>query len=128
MCQTWRCMWAFVSSIGLVHGGTLLQDRFVVCPSMLGSERLAFYGVFDGTVGDFASHYVMQHMLRNLLNERVSVVIDMVLVWLQAHVCVCVLSLSHIHDVIPPHYTNTALSCSCFLSFPRQWTGSLSFP
>ena len=117
-------MWAFVS---LLHGGTLLQDRFVVCPSMLGSERLAFYGVFDGTVGDFASHYVMQHMLRNLLNERVSVVIDMQPWFWFGCKRMCVLSLSHIHDV-NPHDINTALSCSCFLSFPRQWTGSLGFP
>lgn len=44
------------------------EDRFVMCPKLLGSDRFQFYGVFDGTVGDFASDYVHKAFLPNLIN------------------------------------------------------------
>lgn len=45
------------------------EDRFVVCPRMLGHDDLQFYGVFDGTVGDFTSDYVHTTILLNCVRS-----------------------------------------------------------
>lgn len=45
------------------------EDRFVVCPRLLGRDDLQFYGVFDGTVGDFASDYVHTTILLNCVRS-----------------------------------------------------------
>ena len=49
-----RKTYAAHTDIGL---RTTQEDRFVVCPRFL-REDAAFFGVFDGTVGDDASHYI----------------------------------------------------------------------
>lgn len=45
------------------------EDRFVVCPRLLGRDDLQFYGVFDGTVGDFTSDYVHTTILLNTVRS-----------------------------------------------------------
>mmetsp|Transcript_54780 Transcript_54780/g.132111 ORF Transcript_54780/g.132111 Transcript_54780/m.132111 type:complete len:357 (+) Transcript_54780:81-1151(+) len=45
------------------------EDRFVVCPRLLGRDDLQFYGVFDGTVGDFTSDYVHTTILLNCVRS-----------------------------------------------------------
>ena len=41
------------------------EDRLVCCPEF-GSKHRGFFGVFDGTVGDFASDYVHKNIVDNL--------------------------------------------------------------
>ena len=45
------------------------QDRFFACPSIRGRPDLACFGVFDGTVGDFAAHYCHVHFVENLYKQ-----------------------------------------------------------
>lgn len=39
-----------------------------MCPHFLGSENYSFFGVFDGTVGDFASDYIHPRVLPYTVN------------------------------------------------------------
>lgn len=43
------------------------EDRFVVCPKILGKDTQQFYGVFDGTVGDYTADYVHTTFVLNFL-------------------------------------------------------------
>jgi serine/threonine protein phosphatase PrpC len=47
----------------------LAQDRLVACPNVGGRHDVACFGVFDGTVGDFAAHYCHMHFVDNLLRQ-----------------------------------------------------------
>lgn len=38
------------------------QDRLCVCPRLFGRDDVSFFGVFDGTVGDFAADFVHVHL------------------------------------------------------------------
>jgi hypothetical protein len=42
------------------------EDRLVLCPQFLGREDAAVAAVFDGTVGDAASHFCQQNFLEAL--------------------------------------------------------------
>lgn len=44
------------------------EDRFDACPSVLGNDDLQFYGVFDGTVGDYASQYAQNSFFPHLVD------------------------------------------------------------
>ncbi|CDJ49322.1 serine-threonine phosophatase 2C, putative [Eimeria brunetti] len=47
------------------------EDRFTVCPSLIpGRDDAAFFGVFDGTVGDFASDSVKDLVVPHLVSNR----------------------------------------------------------
>ena len=46
------------------------EDRFVVCPKILGKDTQQFYGVFDGTVGDYTADYVNSTFLLNFLRSK----------------------------------------------------------
>ncbi|XP_026192364.1 probable protein phosphatase 2C 34 [Cyclospora cayetanensis] len=46
------------------------EDRFTVCPALLaGRNDVAFFGVFDGTVGDFASDSVKDLVVPHLVSS-----------------------------------------------------------
>lgn len=45
------------------------EDRFALCPRLYG-DASAFFGVWDGTVGDFASHNVRSLVLPHLLKSE----------------------------------------------------------
>ncbi|CDJ44214.1 serine-threonine phosophatase 2C, putative, partial [Eimeria tenella] len=46
------------------------EDRFTVCPALIpGRNDAAFFGVFDGTVGDFASDSVKDLVVPHLLSS-----------------------------------------------------------
>ncbi|KAL8446650.1 hypothetical protein Emag_004657 [Eimeria magna] len=45
------------------------EDRFTVCPRLVGNRNdVAFFGVFDGTVGDFASETVKDLVVPHLVS------------------------------------------------------------
>ena len=41
------------------------EDRLVMCPSFF-REDAAFFGVFDGTVGDDASHFISRNIVKHI--------------------------------------------------------------
>jgi len=45
------------------------EDRYVACGDCIEPKKSAFFGVFDGTVGDFASENVKEIMVRTLLQQ-----------------------------------------------------------
>jgi protein phosphatase len=45
------------------------EDRFVLCPDLLGGEY-AFFGVFDGTVKEHASEWIHKHILPILIQTK----------------------------------------------------------
>eukprot|EP00386_Alphamonas_edax_P000940 GDKI01002815.1.p1 GENE.GDKI01002815.1~~GDKI01002815.1.p1 ORF type:complete len:107 (-),score=8.33 GDKI01002815.1:9-329(-) len=46
------------------------EDRFTICPTLVkGRDDCAFFGVFDGTVGDFASDNVKDLVVPHLVNS-----------------------------------------------------------
>jgi len=45
------------------------EDRLCVCPNM-GSDDRGYFAVFDGTVGDFASEYIHNRLIRHLVTSR----------------------------------------------------------
>jgi hypothetical protein len=48
-----------------------LQDRLLLVPTGYGRDDVAFFGVFDGTVGDVASEFVHLHAANNILGSEV---------------------------------------------------------
>ena len=50
--------WGVVSCAQHIGRRRRQEDRFTICPDLGVGERSAFVGVWDGTVGDFASHNV----------------------------------------------------------------------
>lgn len=46
------------------------EDRFTICPVLLPGYPISFFGVFDGTVGDFASNSVKDLIVPNLLHSK----------------------------------------------------------
>ncbi|CAD7949229.1 unnamed protein product [Amoebophrya sp. A25] len=54
----------------VIGGRKNQEDRFVVCPKVVSHmDNVAFLGVFDGTVGDFASDTVKDLVVPNLRNS-----------------------------------------------------------
>jgi serine/threonine protein phosphatase PrpC len=45
------------------------EDRLIVCPQFL-REDAAFFGVFDGTVGDDASHFIQRNIVRSICSTE----------------------------------------------------------
>lgn len=48
-----------------------LQDRAVCVPKVFGDENAMFFGVFDGTVGDYAAEFVHLHAAQNICGGKV---------------------------------------------------------
>ncbi|CEM13816.1 unnamed protein product [Vitrella brassicaformis CCMP3155] len=59
----------FALSVFTTIGGRKYQeDRFTICPNLIeGRDNSAFFGVFDGTVGDFASENVKDLVIPHLI-------------------------------------------------------------
>eukprot|EP01138_Halocafeteria_seosinensis_P016479 gb/GECG01016810.1/.p1 GENE.gb/GECG01016810.1/~~gb/GECG01016810.1/.p1 ORF type:complete len:306 (+),score=32.66 gb/GECG01016810.1/:1-918(+) len=54
------------------------EDRLLACPQIKDREDVGFYGVFDGTVGDDAAHFVQSYILRELVGtEEFENILDM---------------------------------------------------
>ena len=41
------------------------EDRLILCPHFM-REDAAFFGVFDGTVGDHASHFIQRNIIKHI--------------------------------------------------------------
>jgi hypothetical protein len=48
-----------------------LQDRATAVPRVHGRDDIMFFGIFDGTVGDFASDTVHLTIAENICNSKV---------------------------------------------------------
>ena len=53
-----------------IGGRKAQEDRFTVCPTIGEDSSSAFFGVFDGTVGDFASHNIQHLVLPAMLQSQ----------------------------------------------------------